>query len=91
MNLTTFPTLPVLLVDDEAQFLSSVSLSLNSEGINNVVQCQDSRDVMSKLSEQDFSVVMLDMRDAPPIGGGAAPDDCQRVPRSPDDYHHGGQ
>ena len=62
MNLTTFPTHPVLLVDDEAQFLLSVNLSLNSEGINNVVQCQDSRDVMSKLSEQEFSVVVLDMR-----------------------------
>ncbi len=61
MNPATFPTLPVLLVDDEAQFLFSASLSLSSEGINNVVQCQDSRDVMSTLSEQDFSVVVLDM------------------------------
>ena len=61
MNPTTFPALPVLLVDDEAQFLFSASLSLNSEGIDNVIQCQDSRDVMSILSEGDFSVVVLDM------------------------------
>ena len=61
MNPTSFPTLPVLLVDDEAQFLFSASLSLNSEGIDNVIQCQDSRDVMSILSEGDFSVVVLDM------------------------------
>lgn len=61
MNPTIFPALPVLLVDDEAQFLFSASLSLNSEGIDNVIQCQDSRDVMSILSEGDFSVVVLDM------------------------------
>ena len=61
MNSTTFPALPVLLVDDEAQFLFSASLSLNSEGIDNVIQCQDSRDVMSILAEADFSVVVLDM------------------------------
>ena len=61
MDSTTFPILPVLLVDDEAQFLFSASLSLNSEGIDNVVQCEDSRDVMSILSDGDFSVVVLDM------------------------------
>ena len=61
VNPTTFPALPVLLVDDEAQFLFSASLSLNSEGIDNVIQCQDSREVMSILSEEDFSVVVLDM------------------------------
>ena len=61
MNPTTFPALPVLLVDDEPQFLFSASLSLNSEGIDNVIQCQESRDVMSILSEGDYSVVVLDM------------------------------
>ena len=91
MNLTTFPTHPVLLVDDEAQFLSSVSLSLSSEGINNVVQCQDSREVMAMLSKQEFSVVMLDMRMPHLSGRELPPDDCQRFPRAPDDYHHGGQ
>ena len=61
MSPTTFPALPVLLVDDEGQFLFSASLSLSSEGINNVVQCQDSRDVMETLSKGNFSVVVLDM------------------------------
>lgn len=61
MNATS-PTLPVLLVDDEPQFLASVSLSLNSEGINNVVQCQDSRAAIAMLSEQEYSIVVLDMR-----------------------------
>ena len=61
MNPIQFPTRPILLADDEEQFLFSMSLALRTEGINNVVQCQDSREVMSILSETEFSVVLLDM------------------------------
>ena len=61
MNSAQFPSQPVLLVDDEEQFLLSASFILSGEGIHNVVQCQDSRDVMPTLSKQDFSVVVLDM------------------------------
>jgi DNA-binding NtrC family response regulator len=61
MNPTYFPTRPVLLVDDEEQFLFSTSLALNADGINHVVQCQDSREVMPILTKTDFSVVVLDM------------------------------
>ena len=61
MEQTEFPFSPVLLVDDEEQFLLSASFTLSSDGINNVVQCQDSREVMKLLSERDFSVAVLDM------------------------------
>ncbi len=61
MNPIQFPTRPILLVDDEEQFLYSASLALRAEGINHVVQCQDSREVMPILSKGDFSVVLLDM------------------------------
>ena len=61
MNSAQSPSQPVLLVDDEEQFLLSASFILSGEGIHNVVQCQDSRDVMPTLSKQDFSVVVLDM------------------------------
>ena len=61
MNPTNFPARPVLLVDDEEQFLASVSRALRVEGINHVVKCQDSREVMSILSETEFSVVILDL------------------------------
>ncbi len=56
-----FPSLPVLLVDDEEQFLLGLSFTLAAEGINHVVQCQDSREVMSLLAQQGFSVILLDM------------------------------
>ena len=62
MNQTRFPTRPVLLVDNEQACLSSASLALNAEGINNIVQCTDSREVMSALSATDFSVVLLDIQ-----------------------------
>ena len=61
MNNVLFPYLPVLLVDDEEQFLLSASFTLSTDGINNVITCQDSRKVMQLLSERDFSVIALDM------------------------------
>ena len=61
MNPIQFPTHPILLVDDEENFLFSADHALNLAGINNIVQCQDSREVMSTLSKRDFSVVVLDL------------------------------
>ena len=68
MNSSKFPTSPILLVDDEEQTLFSVSTLLNSEGIDNIVVCQESRDVMSLLSKQDFFVIVLDMLMPSPSG-----------------------
>lgn len=61
MNSASFDSLPILLVDDEEHFLLSASFTLNSAGINNVVQCPDSRDVIPILSNRDFALVLLDM------------------------------
>ena len=61
MNPIQFPTHPILLVDDEADFLLSADYALKLEGINNIVQCSDSSEVMSTLSKRDFSVVVLDL------------------------------
>ncbi len=61
MTSPRFPTLPVLLIDDEEQFLLSMNFTLNAEGVTHVVQCQDSREVASLLARQEFSVILLDM------------------------------
>ncbi len=61
MKSTPFPTLPLLLVDDEEQFLQSMSFTLMAEGINHIIEVQDSRKVNALLSGQDFSVILLDM------------------------------
>lgn len=61
MSSTDFPSKPVLLVDDEENFLFSAIFILNAEGITNIVECKDSRKVMSLLSRQEFSAVLLDI------------------------------
>lgn len=61
MKEVRYPSLPVLLVDDEEQFLQSAHFTLSSAGINNVTKCQDSRNVMKLLSGQPFGVIVLDL------------------------------
>lgn len=61
MAAANFPAKPVLLVDDEENFLFSASFILNAEGITNIVECQDSRRVMPLLSGQEFSAILLDI------------------------------
>ena len=61
MNPIQFPTHPILLVDDEEHFLISADHALNLAGINNIVQCGDSSEVIPTLSKRDFSVVVLDL------------------------------
>ena len=47
MATSTYPHLPVMLVDDEIQALDSFELALRSGNVNNFVRCQDSRDITS--------------------------------------------
>ena len=52
---------PILMVDDEEQFLLSASTALATRGVNNVTECADSREVMALLEEQHFAVIILDL------------------------------
>lgn len=61
MGAALYPSNPVLIVDDEEQFLLSVELTLSANGINNLQTISDSRKVMQLLSEKEFSLVMLDI------------------------------
>lgn len=59
---TLYPSTPVLLVDDEKPWLRSLSLALERlGGINNLIQCNDSRRIMGILADQAVSVVLLDL------------------------------
>ena len=60
--MTTYPVYPILLVDDEEQFLRSAKLTLKSAGFNNIQTCSDSREVQGMLKSEEFSLVALDMR-----------------------------
>ncbi len=61
MNESIYPKLPVLLVDDEQQFLLSAEMALNANGVTNVLQSYNSLEVMSILSEKEVSVILLDI------------------------------
>lgn len=61
MNASSYPNLPIVMVDDEAQSLDSFETVLLFAGINNIIRCQDSRDVMPLLSKQEIEVMLLDL------------------------------
>ncbi len=56
-----FPPDPVLIVDDEPMVVQSLTDSLRSNGITNVVGCSDSREVMSRLRAASVEVILLDL------------------------------
>jgi|GEM_PF-49853 len=56
-----YPEHPLLVVDDEVQALKSYEMTFLAAGINNVITCSDSRQVMGIVAEQDVEVVMLDV------------------------------
>ncbi|MCU0286268.1 MAG: response regulator, partial [Acidobacteria bacterium] len=60
MKQTLFPEFPVLVVDDEKNFLNSIDFELRSHGITHVECCQDSRNIMTLLKSKKYSVVLLD-------------------------------
>ncbi|WP_321365844.1 sigma-54 dependent transcriptional regulator [uncultured Desulfuromusa sp.] len=62
MEKNLFPSFGVLLVDDEQPWLRSLSLTLEGPGgITNLLQCSDSREVMTLLGQNDIGLVLLDL------------------------------
>ncbi|MBN2035507.1 MAG: sigma-54-dependent Fis family transcriptional regulator [Chitinispirillaceae bacterium] len=51
---------PVLIVDDEIQFLQSVAITLRVAGFD-VTACSDSREVVDLVTNRHFGAVMLDI------------------------------
>ncbi|RTE65568.1 sigma-54-dependent Fis family transcriptional regulator [Amphritea opalescens] len=62
MNNNRYPSFGVLLVDDEASFLRSLSIALERlGGINNIYRCDDSRQVMDMIAREPIGLVLLDL------------------------------
>ncbi|MCD6527309.1 MAG: sigma-54-dependent Fis family transcriptional regulator [Desulfuromonas sp.] len=79
-----YPQLPILLVDDELDWLESFSFILEyNAGINNVIQCSQSSQVMDVLQQQPVSMVILDMTMPPPTGEDLLPQITQDYPDVP--------
>lgn len=56
-----FPIDPVLVIDDNMAIITSVHDILRSAGLNHVISCRDARDVMTLLSKQKVTVILLDL------------------------------
>lgn len=80
---TRYPSLPVLLVDDENAWLNTFSLTLHVAGINNVETCPDSRKVLDLLKTQAFSVLVLDLTMPHIAGDELLPQVVQDFPEVP--------
>ena len=64
-----YPEHPVLLVDDEEPWLHSFALTLRQRGgINHIVKCSDSRNVLPLLRTQAVDTVVIDLT-MPHLGG----------------------
>lgn len=61
MSKDLYPKFPLLVVDDEPLALRSYEMAFLSSGIDNVVTCGDSREVLKLVSEQEFEIIMLDL------------------------------
>ena len=68
MTQSNYPQFPVMMVDDEAQAITSFEMTLRSANMNNFIPCHDSRDVMPLLASQEIEVMLLDLR-MPHISG----------------------
>jgi len=61
MYASVYPSLPVLVVDDDEDILSVSKAMLGSFGINNIILCDDSREVMNILSDTEVGIILLDL------------------------------
>ena len=61
MNTLAVPALPIMVVDDEEAILFSIDTLLRMAGFNNIITCNDSRDVMETLLHQSVEMMLLDL------------------------------
>jgi len=61
MSQPSNPCSPILVVDDEPHVLHGFEMALRLAGMNNILLCSDSREVMGILARQEIEVVLLDL------------------------------
>jgi DNA-binding NtrC family response regulator len=55
------PQHPIVVIDDEEQILLSIDTTLRMAGMNNIITCKDSRQVMNLLASNSAEVILLDL------------------------------
>lgn len=83
MSRDLYPKFPVLVVDDNTTFLDSVETTLFTGGIINVECCSDSKEVMPRLKNRRYSVILLDLIMPPPDGKELLPKIVENHPHIP--------
>jgi DNA-binding NtrC family response regulator len=76
------PPLPILLVDDEINFLKSASITLRVAGFE-VSTCSRSQEVLSLMVQQRFALVLLDVMMPGTPGTALLPEIVKGFPESP--------
>jgi DNA-binding NtrC family response regulator len=61
MTESNYPEYPILIVDDEDNALESFEITLNSNGVENITSCSDSRNVLQLLKSRKFELILLDL------------------------------
>ncbi len=61
MNENANPVNPILIVDDELSILLAIDTTLQLAGINNIITCQDSREVDHILQNKNVETILLDL------------------------------
>lgn len=61
MSRKTYPSDPILVIDDEEAILLSVDTTLQLAGMNNILTCADSRQAMAIVKQRPPSVILLDL------------------------------
>ncbi|GFO64060.1 sigma-54 dependent transcriptional regulator [Geomonas paludis] len=61
MTTTLYPSFSILLVDDEPDWLYSMSITLERAGLTNIITCADSREALKMMTEHAVGVVLLDL------------------------------
>lgn len=56
-----YPNLPILLIDDNRDYLDSLELSLIQRGITNIIKCDDSQKAMKIILKDKISIVISDL------------------------------
>ena len=61
MDNSLAPSFPIVVVDDEEAILFSIDTLLRMAGLNNIITCNDSREVMNIVSSQEIEIILLDL------------------------------
>ena len=83
MDEEIYPESPILIVDDEQNFLKSINFRLRSEGITNVELCQKSQEVLPRLKKKKYSLILLDLIMPHPRGEELLPQIIEKYPKIP--------